>query len=88
MLNCNKKIMACSSCGKNLNEKLGKCNICMMMSLLSTLLFLALYLTSNFIFGQGVLNQYIKPVFLFFSVLMGLLFIAHIFAYLNNNSIK
>lgn len=76
--------MACSSCGKNLNEKLGKCNTCMMMSLFSTALFFTLYLTSNFIFGEGTVNHYIKLIFLFCSVLMGLLFIAHILAYLTN----
>jgi len=76
--------MACNSCGKNLNEKLGKCNTCMIMSLFSTILFLALYLTSNVIFGESFIGKYIKPIFLFFSILMGLLFTAHILAYLRN----
>lgn len=38
-------------------------------------------------FGQGVVSKYLKPVLLFFSILMGLLFIAHILAYLKNKSI-
>jgi hypothetical protein len=77
--------MACRSCEKALDEKLGKCKSCMVSAALFALLFGGLYAASSFILGAK-LSVYARPVCLFFAAFMGLLFMAHLLAWWDNKT--
>jgi hypothetical protein len=69
--------MACNSCGGKLNEKLGKCNSCIILSLIVSLLIWIVYIYSEILISQN-LFKFISPFCLAFGIFFSSLFIAYI----------
>lgn len=75
--------MACSSCGKKISDNLGKCKKCIILSFtLSVISWLFIVYALPLL--KHTLTFYLTPIVIFWASLFSLLFIAHIFGYLND----
>lgn len=75
--------MACSSCGKKISENLGKCKTCIILSFTLSIVSWLIIIYALPLLNQ-TLSKYLTILLTIWALLFSLLFIAHMFAYLND----